>query len=154
MMRIRYPDGPAALSLRAQKAFQLAHQEAQRLNHPAVGTEHLLLGLAKEAESPAALFLCEFGFDLVWLRGQVERANPPGSSMQARLGVLPYTPDLESFLGALVAAAEGSGVMPLTPEHVLAALAQESDGIAARILRQRPIALGRLQQELQGVAGR
>src|SRR5688500_12457222 len=129
MLRVRFREGPTALSERAQKAFQLAHQEAQRLNHPAVGAEHLLVGLAKEALSPAAILLRQLGFDLAWLRREVERVSLPGAGTPARPGALPYTPDLESLLGALVAAGEATGVMPLTPEYVLAALAQEPGGV-------------------------
>jgi ATP-dependent Clp protease ATP-binding subunit ClpC len=150
MMRVRYREGPTALSERSQKAFQLAHQEAQRLGDPAVGSEHLLLGLAKEADSPAAVLLRQLGYDLEWLRGRVSqaRSSGPGSPLPGALG---YTPDLEAFLDALVAAAESSGVMPLTPEYVLAALTREADGAAAGILRQRWFALWRLRRKLRRV---
>src|SRR5262245_51874131 len=114
MLRVHFREGPTALSERARKAFQLAHQEAQRLNHQAVGAEHLLVGLAKEALSPAAVLLRQFGFNFLWLRGEVERVSPLGDGTIARPGALPYNLDLQSFLEALVAAAEATGVTPLT----------------------------------------
>jgi ATP-dependent Clp protease ATP-binding subunit ClpC len=152
MARVRFLDGPATLSDRARKAFQLAHQEALRLGHAAVGTEHLLLGLAKEGVSPAAIMLRRAGFDLEWLRHQIQQASEPAPDAPERLAVLPYAPELERFLDAIVTAAESSGVMPLTPQHLLAALTHGSGGIAADILRQRRVSLWRLRRKLRRMA--
>jgi ATP-dependent Clp protease ATP-binding subunit ClpC len=149
MVRVRFLEGPAALSAQAQKVFQLAHQEAHRLCHPAVGTDHLLLGIAKEGSSPAAVMLQKHGFDLLWLRARVARVNPPGPVAQTLPGTLPYAPDLELFLSTLIAAAEAASVTVLTPEYLLTALAEETDGIAIRILRQRWFALWRLRRKLR-----
>src|SRR4051812_34152091 len=115
MIRVRFGEALPALSVRARKAFQLANQEAQRFNHPAVGTEHLLLGVAKEALSPAARLLARAGWGLNWLRRQVARLNPPGPGDVPTPGTLPYADDLAALVTELLAAAESSGVGPITP---------------------------------------
>ena len=58
---------------RAQRVFMLAQEEARRLRHPAVGTEHLLLGLLREGEGIAARALQSLGLDLNRVREEVER---------------------------------------------------------------------------------
>ena len=152
VMRVRFHDSVAPLSGRARKAFQLAHQEAQRLNHPAVGTEHLLLGLAKESASPAAAALGRVGFDLRWLREQVERLRPAGPSDRVLPAALPYTAGLESLVEGALAAGEACEVLPLTPEYLLAALLEEPGEPARSILRQRRLSLWCLRRQLRRLA--
>ena len=65
---------------RAQRVFMLAQEEAKRLRHPAVGTEHLLLGLLREGEGIAARALQSLGLDLNKVREEVERIVSPGES--------------------------------------------------------------------------
>src|SRR5579864_3944360 len=114
-MRIRFREPLTAFSERARKAFQLANQEAQRLNHTAVGTEHLLLGLAKDNLTSGGAALRRLGFNLPWLRRQVERLHVWGEGGIVLPGALPYTDELEEFIANTMAASENCGVLPLTP---------------------------------------
>jgi ATP-dependent Clp protease ATP-binding subunit ClpC len=70
-------DGPAAshnlYTLRAKKALDLSLREALQLGHHHIGTEHILLGLLREGEGPAAQVLVELGADLAQVRQQVLR---------------------------------------------------------------------------------
>ena len=70
-------DGPAAshnqYTLRAKKALDLSLREALQLGHHHIGTEHILLGLLREGEGPAAQVLVELGADLSRVRQQVLR---------------------------------------------------------------------------------
>jgi ATP-dependent Clp protease ATP-binding subunit ClpC len=148
--RVRFQELiPTLLSGRARKAFQLANQEAQRLNHSAVGTEHLLLGLAKEALSPAATLLRQAGFGLPGLRRRVARLHAPGSDETLLPGSLPYADDVATFLKAVVAAAEACGVVALTPELLLLALLEYPTGLAGRLLRQRRLGWRWLRWQLR-----
>jgi ATP-dependent Clp protease ATP-binding subunit ClpC len=151
-MRVRYLDRPAVFSERAGKAFQLANQEAQRLNHAAVGCEHLLLGLVKEAISPAAELLRRAGFGLPWLRRQVERLHPPGPAVGWLPGALPYTAELDEFIDAVIRAGECNGVLPLTPELLLIALVEQPEAVVSRILRQRRLSMWWLRRRLRRLA--
>jgi ATP-dependent Clp protease ATP-binding subunit ClpA len=70
-------DAPAAshnqYTLRAKKALDLSLREALQLGHHHIGTEHILLGLLRESEGPAAQVLVELGADLAQVREQVLR---------------------------------------------------------------------------------
>lgn len=145
-MRVLFGDSRVSLSDRSRKAFQLAHQEAQRLNHSAVGAEHLLLGMAKETVSPAASGLRRVGFDLQWVRAKVERLRPRGPDDVGLPSALPYSEQLESFLERVLAAGETCGLLPLTPEYLLAALIEEPVG---QLLHQRRLSLWWLRRKLR-----
>src|ERR1700689_2115275 len=64
---------------RARKVMQLANQEAQRLNHEYIGTEHILLGLVKEGSGVAANVLKNLDVDLRKIRLEVEKIAQTGS---------------------------------------------------------------------------
>jgi ATP-dependent Clp protease ATP-binding subunit ClpC len=142
---------PDCLCARARKAFQLANQEAHRLNHHAVGPEHLLLGLAKEGESPGAWALRWSGFDLRWLRCQVECWHERGPDEDVLPGALPYTADLVAFIDQITA---GPAQRPasVAPQHLLAALIREPEYIVADILRRRRLSWWLLRLLLRKVA--
>src|SRR5260370_24939623 len=76
---------------RALKAIELAKQEAQRFNHEYIGTEHILLGLVKEGEGAAALFLKALDIDLRKVRLEVEKIIPVGPDI-VTMQNLPDTP--------------------------------------------------------------
>ncbi len=64
---------------RARRALAIAQQEAQRLHHNYIGTEHLLLGLLLEGEGIAAEILKNLGLDLEELRTTIEDTIKGGS---------------------------------------------------------------------------
>jgi ATP-dependent Clp protease ATP-binding subunit ClpC len=137
MDRVSFPNAvPAWLSGRARKAFQLANQEAHRVGHPAVGTEHLLLGLAKEAFSPGAWALRFCGYDLLWLRRHIEREQPPDRALEPLPGALPYAEDLASFLQRIAPRSDDAAGQ-MTTQHILAGLMRKPETKARGILRRR-----------------
>ena len=75
------PDKLERFTERARTVLMLAQEEAQRFNHNYIGTEHLLLGLVREADGMAARVLGDFGVRLPKVRAQVEfiigRGGPP-----------------------------------------------------------------------------
>jgi ATP-dependent Clp protease ATP-binding subunit ClpA len=151
-VRVLFQAGPTSLTERARKAFQLAHQEAHRLNHAAVGTEHLLLGLAKEGVSSASAILLRCGFGLPWLRWQVEFRHPRGPRATALPAALPYTAELEEFLEVVVGAGESTEQVPVSPEMLLLALIEKASGTAADVLGIRPVRLWWLRRRLRALA--
>jgi ATP-dependent Clp protease ATP-binding subunit ClpC len=152
MTHVSFRDAlPAWLSERARKAFQLANQEAHRLQHRAVGTEHLLLGLAKDGVSPAAWVLKLCGFNLAWLRRQFEQRRPPGPDDELLPGSLPYAASLTSFIERIEAARASRGAC-VTPQQLLAGLIRAPAGDAAGILRRRRVSWWLLQWLLRRVA--
>src|SRR5438874_7507659 len=75
---------------RARKVMQLAQEEAQRLHHNYIGTEHLLLGLLREGEGVAGKVLTRLGVDLEQARQAVE--NIVGRGDQLVSGDIRLTP--------------------------------------------------------------
>src|SRR5438128_5771887 len=82
---------------RARKVMQFASQEAQRLNHEYIGTEHLLLGLVKEGSGVAANVLKNLDIDLRKIRLEVEKIVQAGSDM-VTMGTLPQTPRVKKVI--------------------------------------------------------
>lgn len=68
-------------SERARRVLSLAQEEAQRLNHNYIGTEHILLGLVKEEEGVAARVLVNMGVSLPKMRSAVEYVIGPGEKV-------------------------------------------------------------------------
>ena len=64
-------NGPISLTPRSKRAIELALDEARRLNHNYIGTEHLLLGLVREGEGVGAGVLEQMGADLDRVRAKV-----------------------------------------------------------------------------------
>src|ERR687885_596848 len=86
---------------RARRAVVLAQEEARRLNHNYIGTEHILLGLIHEGEGVAAKALESLGISLEGVRQQVEEII--GQGQQAPSGHIPFTPPPPSLRLARVA---------------------------------------------------
>ena len=76
---------------RARKVFALANQEAQRLNHEFVGTEHILLGLVKEGSGVGANVLKNLGVELEGVCLEVDKLVKKGPDVVVP-GKLPETP--------------------------------------------------------------
>ncbi|HHW14337.1 MAG TPA: hypothetical protein GXX28_05325, partial [Firmicutes bacterium] len=75
---------------RAERVIILSQEEARRLGHNYVGTEHLLLGLVREGEGVAARALMNLGLSLEQIREQVENVIGPGEGAAA--GKINFTP--------------------------------------------------------------
>ena len=65
------PDGHIPFTQRAKKVLELSLREALQLRHNYIGTEHILLGLIREGDGPAAQALADAGVDLPDLRRRV-----------------------------------------------------------------------------------
>ena len=65
---------------RAQRVILIAQEEAKRLNHDYVGTEHLLLGLIALGEGVAAQVLANLGVDLRRVRSEIEKIVGPATT--------------------------------------------------------------------------
>lgn len=117
---------------RAQKVMVFSQEEAVRLNHNYIGTEHLLLGLIREGEGIAAQVLKNKGIALDSVRQQVE--DVVGKGTQKVEQVMGYTPRTKTVLELSVDEARSLGHNYIGTEHLLLALIREGEGIAAQIL--------------------
>jgi ATP-dependent Clp protease ATP-binding subunit ClpC len=117
---------------RARKVVVLAHEEATRLNHNEIGTEHILLGLIGQSESVAAQVLASLGLDLAAVRREVEELI--GQGTHAPSGHIPYTPRARKVLDLSLREALYLRHNYIGTEHILLGLIREGDGAAAQIL--------------------
>ena len=119
---------------RARKVIELARQEAGRLGHDYIGTEHLLLGLVRLGEGVAVEVLKGFGIDLESIRIAVEKLVPKGAAT-LKMGELPFTPRAKKILERIVVEeARRLGHNYVGTEHILLALISEGEGTAAQVL--------------------
>ncbi|PKO23558.1 MAG: NDP-hexose 4-ketoreductase [Chloroflexi bacterium HGW-Chloroflexi-1] len=129
----------------ARHVLQIAQQEAGRLNHNYVGTEHLLLGLAKEESGLASRVLREMGATPVDLTRAVERMAPRHE--RPPLGRPALTPRTKRVIELAVEEARQMAHPYIGTEHLLLGLLQESDGIAADILRRKGLKLDEIRTQ-------
>ena len=164
--------GDIGLTPRAKKVLELAVEEARRLNHHYVGTEHLLLGLGREGEGIAAGILESHGIRLEQVREQVlsvlkQPPTPPRPAQEA--GRMPpgaphplaqeqahFTRFSEGARKALQLAQEEAtrlGHTYLGTEHLLVGLLAEGHGPAALALGDLGLHLDRARDQLARLAG-
>jgi ATP-dependent Clp protease ATP-binding subunit ClpA len=129
---------------RARKALSLAQEEAQRLNHNYIGTEHLLLGLVREGDGVAAKVLSNLGVHLASVRAEVERTIGRGD--QIVQGDLGLTPRAKKVVELAVDEARRLNHHYIGTEHLLLGLVREGEGIAADVLQSLGVNLEGLRQ--------
>ncbi|MDO4576095.1 MAG: ATP-dependent Clp protease ATP-binding subunit [Planctomycetia bacterium] len=137
---------------RARKVIQLANQEANRLSHEYVGTEHILLGLIKEGNGVASNVLKNLDVDLNKLRREVEKLVPPSAGM-ASLGRLPQTPRAKKAIEFAMEEARTLGHAYVGTEHILLGLLREQEGVAAQVLMNLGLRLNEVRNEVLNLIG-
>ncbi len=132
---------------RARKVMNLAKQEAQRLNHEYIGTEHILLGLIQEGSGVAASVLKNLGVDLKKIRNEIEKIVK-GSPTMVSMSTLPFTPRAKKVLELALEEASQLGHNYIGTEHLLLGLIKENEGIAARVLTNLGVKLEEVREEV------
>jgi hypothetical protein len=130
----------------ARQTVVLAQEEARRLGHAVVGTEHLLLGLLAVPEGLGARTLAALGIPLDELRVEVEGRIGRGEG--APEGHLPFAPQNKKVLELSLREALQLGHNYIGTEHLLLGLVREGDGVAARVLAGRGAELAAARQEV------
>jgi ATP-dependent Clp protease ATP-binding subunit ClpC len=131
---------------RARRVVVLAQDEATRLHHNHIGTEHLLLGLIHEGEGVAAKALEELEISLDAVRQQVEEIV--GRGKDAPSGHIPFTPRAKKALELSLREALQLGHDYIGTEHILLGLIREGDGVAAQVLVALGADLNRVRQQV------
>jgi ATP-dependent Clp protease ATP-binding subunit ClpC len=130
---------------RARYSVVLAQEEARRLNHDYIGTEHLLLGLLGEADGVGARVLRQLGIGLEAVRADVEGLIGRGVTPSAA-GHIPFTPRSKKVLELSLREALQLGHNYIGTEHILLGLVREGEGVAAQVLVNRGAALERVRK--------
>ncbi|NLG33265.1 MAG: ATP-dependent Clp protease ATP-binding subunit, partial [Syntrophomonadaceae bacterium] len=134
---------------RARNAVIHAQEEAKHLNHPAIGTEHLLLGLLKEGEGVGAKALMSLGIDLNKVRDEVNKVIGDSSARPERpAGDLPITPRAKKVFNLAFDEARLQGVNYVGTEHLLLAILREEEGVAGQVLISMGIKLDEVRQQV------
>jgi len=137
---------------RVRKVISIARQEAIRLHHDSVGTEHLLLGIVREGEGVAAVVLTNLGINLDDLRRAVENAVPTGSETLV-LGEVPLNQEARSSLNYAVDEARKMNHTYVGTEHLLLGLLREERGVACQVLQSLGMEIDLVRQETLRLLG-
>jgi ATP-dependent Clp protease ATP-binding subunit ClpC len=137
------------LTQRARRVLSLAHQEAERLRHNYIGTEHLLLGLIREEGGVAARVLRELGLEVQRLEQFVERLAPPGKRSSG--GNIDLSPGTQQVLQYAFDEAQKLGSSYVSTEHLLLGLVRYNEGIALNVLRKLGVSPEQIRRQTRRV---
>jgi ATP-dependent Clp protease ATP-binding subunit ClpC len=137
---------------RVRKVLAMAREEAIRLQHDYVGTEHILLGLIREGEGVAAAVLTNLNVDLEQIHERVEESVRKGKATIA-LGELPYTSRAKKVLEFAMSEARDFSHSYVGTEHLLLGLLREEKGIAAQVLNSLGVTLEEARADTLKVLG-
>jgi ATP-dependent Clp protease ATP-binding subunit ClpC len=118
---------------RARRVLSLAHEEAERLHHNYIGTEHLLLGLIREEGGVAGRVLRELGLEPARVKEMVERLSGIGRHTSGRIELAPGT---EQVLQLAIEEARRMGHHYIGTEHLLLGLVRQGEGLGLDVLRR------------------
>ena len=139
---------------RVRKVLAMAREEAIRLQHDYVGTEHILLGLIREGEGVAAAVLSNLvqDLELEQLHDRVEGRVSEGQAA-ATVGELPYTSRAKKVLEYAMAEARELNHSYVGTEHLLLGLIREENGLAAKVLDDLGVGLEEARSETLKLLG-
>ncbi len=126
----------AKFSPRVKEVIQFSREEAIRLGHGYIGTEHLLLGIIREGEGKALLHLKTMGIDFLRLKKSIEDSIRDTASKNTNLGNIPLTKQAEKALKITYLEAKIFKADIIGTEHLLLSILREEDNIASSMLNQ------------------
>lgn len=127
----------AKFSNRVKEVISLSREEALRLGHDYIGTEHLLLGMIREGEGIAVTLLKKLGVDLNNLRQAIEQATKGTASHNVKnLANIPLTRQSEKTLKITYLEAKIFKASLIGTEHLLLSILRDDDNLATQILHK------------------
>jgi len=140
----------ARFTERAQKVLALAQEEATRLHHAGVGTEHILLGLVREGDGIAAKALISLGVSAEKVQQEMEKIIGPGQSQSV---AMTYTPRAKKVIELSIDEARKLNHSYVGTEHILLGLIREGEGVAARVLGNLGVSMNKARQQVLQLLG-
>ena len=131
---------------RARRVLTYAQEEATRLNHNYIGTEHLLLGLIREEEGLAAKVLRDLGVEQGRVRQVIEDIVGRGQATTGNR--LSLTPRTKRVIELAVDEARRMGHHYIGTEHLLLGLVREGDGIAVNVLKSLNVSAEKIRNQV------
>src|SRR5437762_12285574 len=138
---------------RTRKVLAMAREEAARLHHEYVGTEHILLALVRQGEGVAATVLQNLSVELDEVQQKIEEQVKKGKATQASGPDLPYTTRAKKVLELAMAEARELNHSYVGTEHLLLGLLREEKGIAAQVLTDAGVNLEAARAETLRILG-
>ncbi|HXS08802.1 MAG TPA: ATP-dependent Clp protease ATP-binding subunit [Candidatus Krumholzibacteria bacterium] len=137
---------------RVRKVIYYARDEAARLQHDYIGTEHLLLGIVREGEGIAAKVLAKLELDFEQIQQAVENmVKSTGGTLT--IGEIPFTPRAKRVLELAIEEARLLGHNYVGTEHLLLGLIREGEGVAAQVLAELGVDRKRVREEVLKLLG-
>ena len=133
---------------RARRVLSIAHQEAERMRHNYIGTEHLLLGLMKEENGVAARVLRELGLEVGRVQTIIERLTGFGRFQTSRPEL---SPGMQKVLEYAVEQAKKLGHHYIGVEHLLLGLVEYNQGVAIDALNKMGVTTEQIRRQTQRV---
>jgi ATP-dependent Clp protease ATP-binding subunit ClpC len=143
------PNKMERFTQRARRVLSLAQEEAERLQHGQISTEHLLLGLMREEGGVAGRVLRELGLDQRRVEELVVRLTDSGS--RAPGGTLDLSAGTKKVLELAVDEARRMGHHYIGTEHLLLGLVRQQDGVAIDVLRRLGISPEEVRRQTRRV---
>ncbi len=133
---------------RARRVLGLAHQEAERLHHPTINTEHLLLGLIEEDGGVASRVLRDLGLETARVHEVVEQLSGYGTSDAARIDL---SQGVQQVLEFAIEEARKLEHHYIGTEHLLLALVRSSEGWALEALKRLGVTPEQIRRQTRRV---
>ena len=139
----------AKFSPRVKDVITYSREEALRLGHDHVGTEHLILGVIREGEGLAIQMLKSLEIDLVKLRRMIEHVIKRGNSSSVNDGSnIPLVKQAERALKITYLEAKLFKSTKIGTEHLLLAILKDPDNVATKVLAQLGVDYEMVKEEL------
>ena len=140
----------AKFSNRVKEVISLSREEALRLGHDYIGTEHLLLGMVREGEGVAVAVLKKLGVPLDELRGEIEKISKGTATHEIKnLANIPLTRASEKVLKITYLEAKIFKAQLIGTEHLLLSILRDPDNLATQILNKFDVAYDVVKEMLE-----
>ena len=140
----------AKFSPRVKDVITFSREEALRLGHDYIGTEHLMLGMIREGEGSAIQILADLGIDIKAFRGRIESISSPNEGRQISTKKnLPLTRQAEKALKTTFLEAKLFQSAEIRTPHLLLCILRNEDDPVTRLFKQQGVEYESVKMEFQ-----
>ena len=144
------PNMEAKFSNRVKEVITLSREEALRLGHDYIGTEHLILGMIREGEGVAVALLKKLGVQLDQLRSEIEKVSKGTATHEIKnVANIPLTRASEKILKITYLEAKVFKAQLIGTEHLLLSILRDPDNLATQILNKFDVAYDIVKEMLE-----
>jgi ATP-dependent Clp protease ATP-binding subunit ClpC len=134
----------------ARKVINIAQEEAKRLNHAYIGSEHILIGILSVEDCLAVRILNKLGFETKKIKAKLSEVITPGDNMML-LGDIEFTQKSRKVLEYAFEEAQKMGQTFIGTEHILLGILREEEGVASKVLQHMGVKYNDFIEEILSV---